>query len=237
MGDVVAVLLAGGRGTRMGSPIPKQEMEIDGLPLYRITTERFDRFACVDHILFVAPHGRSSLYQKKLRGLSKVREVIEGGNERYDSVWNALEALAQDKPEIVLIHDVVRPFVSEAAVSLVVRIAVEHGAAVVAARAIDTLYEVHDGTVTAIPDRSLIWHAQTPQGFRYDILRTAHERFRRRGGNTTDDVRLVIQTGVSVRIVEESLTNMKVTHPLDMVVAASLYRHLKQQEYHGHHPA
>ncbi len=228
MNGVTAVLLAGGRGARMGAQVPKQELELDGRKIYRIAAERFASFTIVDAIMFVCPAERLDAYKAGLAGIPKVRWVIAGGAERHDSVWNALEALRNDPPAVVLMHDAVRPFVSGRTVAEVARVAAEHGAATAAARAVDTLYEVRDGIVAGIPDRRTMWHAQTPQGFRYDILRRAHEEFRKKGGATTDDTRLVQAIGQMVRVVEEPLTNLKITGPADIAIATALYRELKE---------
>ncbi len=224
MVQVIAVLLAAGRGSRMGADVPKQELTLCGKKIYRITAERFASFRCVDAILFVAPVDRIAEYRAALADIPRVVGVVAGGAERNDSVWNALEALRGDPPAVVLVHDVVRPFVSGAVVEEVARMAFERGAAVAAARAVDTLYEVRDGVVASVPDRALMWHAQTPQGFGYDLLRKAHERFREQGGATTDDVRLVIAAGFPVYAVESSLENLKITVPADLTVADTMYR-------------
>ena len=228
MKGVTAVLLAGGRGRRMGATVPKQELELNGKKIYRITAERFSAFPGIDRILFVGAADRLDEYRAGLAGIPNIMGVIAGGDERYDSVWNALEALKKDPPEVVLMHDAVRPFVSGRTVAEVARVAAEHGAATAAARAVDTLYEVRDGVVAEIPDRRTMWHAQTPQGFRYDILRRAHKEFRKKGGRTTDDTRLVQAIGTPVRVVEEMLTNLKITGPADIAVADALYRELKE---------
>lgn len=222
---MVAVLLAAGKGLRMGVGIPKQELVLNGKEIFFITAERFAAFRCVDAILFVTPAGRSGPYRERLAGLPKLFGVIEGGAERHDSVWNALEYLQEGHGDsVLLMHDVVRPFVSEVVVAEVARVAQEQGAAVAAARAVDTLYEVDGGEVLRIPDRSLMWHAQTPQGFRYGLLRRAHEHFRERGGTTTDDVRLVLALGERVSVVESGLDNFKITVPVDLSFAEALYR-------------
>jgi len=228
MSGVVAVLLAGGRGRRMGAQIPKQELELDGKKIYRITAERFASFASIDRMLFVGVPDRLDEYREGLAGIPKLMGVIAGGAERHDSVWNALEALRKDPPAVVLMHDAVRPFVSDRTVAEVIRVARESGAVSAAIPATDTIFEVHDGIVTAIPDRRTMWQVQTPQGFRYDLLRRAHEEFRRRGGETTDDTRLIQSIGHPVRVVEGDAVNLKITRAEDIAVAAVFYRELAE---------
>jgi len=211
----------------MGADVPKQELMLNGKEIYRISAERFAAFRCVDALLVVAPADRVAEYRAALADIPKVVEVVAGGRERHESVWNALEALRNDPPAVVLVHDVVRPFVSRAVVEGVTHTAFERGAAVAAARAVDTLYEVRDGVVASVPDRALMWHAQTPQGFRYDLLRKAHERFREEGGAATDDVRLVIAAGSPVYAVESSLENFKITVPADLTMAEAVYRRME----------
>ncbi len=228
MSGVVAVLLAGGRGRRMGAQVPKQELELDGKKIYRITAERFAAFPGIDRILFVGVADRLDEYQAGLAGIPRLIGVIAGGVERYDSVWNALESLKSDPPEVVLMHDAVRPFVSERTVADVIRVARESGAVSAAVPATDTIFEIHDGIVTAIPDRKTMWQVQTPQGFQYDLLRRAHEDFRRRGGETTDDARLIQSIGHPVRVVEGTTANLKITRAEDLTVASVLYRELTE---------
>ncbi len=212
----------------MGATVPKQELELNGKKIYRITAERFSAFPGIDRILFVGAADRLDEYTTGLAGIPKLMGVIAGGDERYDSVWNALEALKNDPPAVVLMHDAVRPFVSGRTVAEVIREARESGAATAAIPATDTVFEVHNGIVTAIPDRRTMWRVQTPQGFRYDLLRRAHEEFRTRGGETTDDTRLIRELGHPVRVVEGSATNLKITRPEDLAVAAAIYRELKE---------
>lgn len=156
----------------------------------------------------------------ELQGARKLRPPVAGGAERQDSVRCGLAALG---PEVthVAIHDAARPLVRPEDVSRVVRAARDHGAAILAVPAADTIQRVVDGRVVATPPRSECWAAQTPQVFRIDWLREALEKARAEGFRATDDAELVLRLGVAVHVVEGDPRNLKVTRADDLLAAAA----------------
>jgi 2-C-methyl-D-erythritol 4-phosphate cytidylyltransferase len=158
---------------------------------------------------------------KILRSLKseKLLGIVEGGKERQDSVWNGLHAFV-GRPEIVLVHDAVRPLIEEPTIRSVIAAATAFGAAVVGVRVNDTLKEEgKKGFSTRTVDRRILWGVQTPQGFSYDLLMTAHKRARRTRFLGTDEAALVERMNVPVRIVPGDPRNLKITTRADLQLA------------------
>lgn len=225
-GRAAAVVVAGGSGRRMGGAggARKQYLELEGEPVLLRAIRPFLAHPDVATVVVVLPAGDLADPPEWLRRLPVVR--VAGGAERDDSVWNGLAAVPDDL-DVVLIHDGVRPFVSREIIDRVLDRA-GAGGAVAAVRAIDTLKEVDaDGRIVATLDRSCIWHAQTPQGFPLDVIRSAYERARREGWRGTDDASLCERCGVPVVVVEGSRDNLKITTASDLPVAAAIVARLR----------
>jgi 2-C-methyl-D-erythritol 4-phosphate cytidylyltransferase len=151
---------------------------------------------------------------------------VVGGRERSDSIRNALEAARDLAPEVVAVHDAVRPFVTSGQIGAVIARAREVGAAILALPATDTIKEVADGLIQRTLDRRRIYRAQTPQAFHFELLWRANEAARIDGlpaALTTDDALLVERLGAPVAIVEGSPQNLKITTPEDLLLAESLF--------------
>ncbi len=221
---VGAVIAAGGQGTRLGAPEPKALVRLGGLPLVVRATLPFQHCSRVEEIVVVAPDGAIEAVWAWVHrySLEKVRDVVPGGPRRQDSVARGLAALRSS--EVVLVHDGARPLVDEALIERVVQALEEHGAVVPALPVGDTLKRVTDGLVAHTVDRTGIWAAQTPQGFRAELLRDAHARARMDGFYGTDDAVLVERLGHPVHVVPGSPWNLKVTNPEDLSVAEALLR-------------
>ncbi len=213
------VIAAAGEGRRLGSRRPKALVPLAGLPLFLHSLRAFARLPFVREIALVLPaacvdrvrrsHGR------ELARL-KVTAVVAGGARRQDSVLAGLRATGSP---LLLVHDAARPLVTAADIRRVVRAAARHGAAVLAAPAVDTVKIVNGRRrVVETPDRARVWLAQTPQGFRRAVLETAYRRNGRR--DATDDVQLVERTGGQVVVVPATSPNFKVTTPEDLARAA-----------------
>ncbi|MBT3342069.1 MAG: 2-C-methyl-D-erythritol 2,4-cyclodiphosphate synthase [Gemmatimonadetes bacterium] len=208
----------------MGGEIPKQYMMVDGRPLLAHTLEALcacDRI----HAILVAIHPddeqRFSAIAKW--GGSKLRPPVTGGAERVDSVERALACL-EPADDIILVHDAVRPWVSDRLIGDVVDAATLHGAAIAAVPVTETVKQVVDGVISATPDRRQLMNAQTPQGFRRSLLQ---EAFARRDPQlpATDEAVLVEACGHPVHVVEGEYANVKVTIPQDLpAMAPSLLR-------------
>lgn len=213
------VIVAAGKGSRMGTAERKQYLMLADKPILIHTIEQFDRMALVDEIVLVVgaddvDRCRAWIAQY---GIRKVSSVVAGGAERQYSVYQGLCAL---QSEWVLIHDGVRPFVSEERVTACYEAAVQHGAAVLAVPVKDTIKQVNtDGMIVHTPDRSSLWAIQTPQAFRRSDVLRAHEEAMQEQFVGTDDAMLVERIGMGVYVVEGAYTNIKITTPEDLPAA------------------
>lgn len=218
------VVVAAGKGARMGAAESKQYLRLHGKPIVVHTLERFQRMAQIEAIVLVAgidDIGRCQAFVEQY-GLTKVVAVVAGGQDRQHSVRLGLERLP-DGLEVAAVHDGVRPFVTEAAAATCLQKAYETGAAVLAVPVKDTIKVVDaSGRIESTPERQSLWAVQTPQAFRLELLRRAHEQAARDGFCGTDDAMLVERTGHSVYIVEGDYTNIKITTPDDLLWAERL---------------
>lgn len=217
-----AILLAGGSGRRMGG-VDKLLIEVRGVSLLRRALDAFEACPVVDRIVLVAREDRIPEYTRLATEwrVAKVSRIIPGGAERQDSVWNGLEALAPP-PDVVLIHDAARALVTPDLIGRCAAAAHEWGAAIPAARVHDTIKRVasgDEGRVAETLDRSLLRAAQTPQTFRYALIREAYEPLVRQRIIVTDDAAAAERAGHAVRIVESDGANLKVTTHEDVLLA------------------
>jgi 2-C-methyl-D-erythritol 4-phosphate cytidylyltransferase len=229
----VAIVVAAGRGERMGGGgRAKQFREISGIPIIIHALGRFERCTTIEGVVVVLPAAArgefSSLVEK--HGLRKVGRVVAGGETRAESVRRGLRALedyAAGAVGVVAVHDGVRPFVTPDEIDRVVREAERSGAAVLAVPATDTIKEAEGGVVLRTLERRGLWHAQTPQCFRYELLRSAHERAAAEGLDATDDSALVERLGSPVSIVEGGAHNIKITTPQDFALAEIMLKEVR----------
>ncbi|GGG06857.1 2-C-methyl-D-erythritol 4-phosphate cytidylyltransferase [Paenibacillus abyssi] len=213
------VVVAAGRGTRMGSAQSKQYLLLRDKPILVHTLERFEQMEEVAEVALVVGEKDVSRCQSWVSdyGLSKVKAVVAGGKERQDSVYRGLQALDS---EWVMVHDGVRPLVTAEAVRRCCKVAREAGAAVLAVPVKDTIKQVNEeGVIIATPDRRSLWAIQTPQAFRRALLMEAHERALADGFLGTDDAMAVERIGVKVAVAEGDYTNIKITTPEDLPLA------------------
>jgi 2-C-methyl-D-erythritol 4-phosphate cytidylyltransferase len=221
-----AVLIpAAGMGRRMGNSIPKQLLELQSKPILIHTLEKFEACDPVQEICVVVPVDRIDEIGQLLKqwNIQKAKYVIAGGEERTDSVHRGLEVL-DSSTDIVLIHDAVRPFVSVQKIRDVIQAVCDYGAALLAVPATATVKQVRKGLVQSTLDRSQIWLAQTPQGFRFDLIRQAYEKAVKNGIRATDDAALVEQLGHPVHVIRGDETNIKITTPTDLAIAEAFCR-------------
>jgi 2-C-methyl-D-erythritol 4-phosphate cytidylyltransferase len=225
---VSAIIVAAGKGTRMGAKVDKVFLELAGCPIVAHTWRRFDQAPCIDEIVVVVRDGMRAVF----RGLAeqhrfkKKLTLVLGGKERQDSVWNGLEALSPGS-EIVAIQDAARPCTSQALIAATVAAARETGAAVAAQAVTDTIKESRDGRIVERTlDRSRLWAVQTPQTFRVEIIRRALSEVRQRGLLVTDDTAACELIGQPVRLVVSAEPNPKVTRPEDLPGIEALLRNL-----------
>jgi 2-C-methyl-D-erythritol 4-phosphate cytidylyltransferase len=222
---VFAVIAAGGQGDRMGRSRPKQFLTLAGEPILLRTLRVFERCKAVDRICLVVPSTRLEWCRKRLvdalNGSTPIN-LITAGPSRQQSVYNGLQSLPAGD-HMVLIHDGVRPFVSNEQILILLETARRTGACIPGLPIDDSIKHVDDaGRVVDSPTREALWIAQTPQAFRCDLIRSAHESARRQGYRATDDAALVERSGHPVKVVEGSRFNIKITRPEDMILAAAI---------------
>ena len=179
----IAVVLAGGVGARVGGAVPKQLLPLaDGRSVLEHSVEAFEHADCIDEVCVVMHPDYMTTVEEMIakNGWQKVKHVISGGKERWESSVNAIRLyrerlLDRELAEAnILLHDAARPFVSGKIISDVCSALVEHEAVVVAVSSTDTVYEMQDGCVARIPNRSTIMRAQTPQAFRLELIAEAY---------------------------------------------------------------
>jgi 2-C-methyl-D-erythritol 4-phosphate cytidylyltransferase len=214
---IAVVIPAGGAGTRFGARTPKQFMKIGRVPIVTMTVGHFARHPGVAAIVVAAPPSHVERTRRVLAPLGRRARlsVVPGGESRQESVWLALQA-APENAEIIVVHDAVRPLITEPLIAEVVSAAAEFGAAICALPVVETVKRVRNDVVETTLDRSELWVVQTPQAFRADLLREAHEKARRDGVVGTDDAMLVERLGHPVRVVRGRPENVKITTPDDL---------------------
>lgn len=223
---VSGIIVAAGKGTRMGPNIDKLFLELNGCPVVAHTWRQFERAGCVDALVLVVREGMEPAFEALARqqGFRKPFRLVAGGKERQDSVWRGLEAVPAGT-EIVAIQDAARPCTSGELIAATVQAAREIGAAVAAQPVTDTIKESADGgLVERTVDRSRLWAVQTPQTFRLEVIRRGLEEVRRRGLLITDDTAACELIGQPVKLVVRPEPNPKVTRPEDLAYVELLLR-------------
>jgi 2-C-methyl-D-erythritol 4-phosphate cytidylyltransferase len=218
MSPASAIIVAAGAGRRFGQR--KQFVYLRGKPVLEWTMEKFQAHEEVGSIVLVLPDEQDRKHYQMRYG--KIIDVVRGGEERQDSVWQGFRLLDQAKTELVLIHDGARPLADGRLISRVIGEARTGGAAVPVVPLEDTVKEVQDGLVVRTLDRFQNYRVQTPQGFLYPVLKKALEAARRDRFYGTDEATLVERVGLPVRAVEGDPRNIKITTPLDLKIAEAL---------------
>lgn len=221
-----AIIVAAGKGTRMGANVDKLWLEVAGCPVVAHTWRQFNDTPCIDEIILVVRDGMQAHFTEiaeKYRFKKPFRLVV-GGAERQDSVWNGLTAVSP-KTEIVAIQDAARPCTTKELIADTIQAARETGAAVAAQAVTDTIKETADGKVISrTVDRSKLWSVQTPQTFRIEVIRRAISTARENNLILTDDTAACELIGQPVRLVKGNAPNPKVTVPADLPFVESLLR-------------
>lgn len=225
MAEAGAVLVAAGQSVRMGDGPRKQFRLLGGLPVISRALNVFEGVAAIGSVVLVVPPGEEDYCRREIvepGGYRKVAAVVAGGRHRQDSVWKGLGSFPRP-PEIVVVHDGVRPLVRPEYIEAAVAAAVSWGAAVVAVPVKDTLKQADAaGFVTRTLPREDIYLAQTPQAFRFEVLHAAHLKAQQDGFYGTDDAVLVERQGLPVKLVFGGYENIKLTTPEDFTVARAL---------------
>ena len=213
-----AIIVASGKGTRMGTNIDKLFLELAGRPVIAHTWQRFNDAGCIDEIILVVREGLQSAFAEMANqnGFTKPFRFVVGGKERQDSVWNGLAAL-DAAAEIVAIQDGARPVTTESVIRSTIDAAREMGAAVAAQRVVDTIKESKNGeTISRHLERKELWAVQTPQTFRVEVIRRALTAVRNQNLLVTDDTAACELIGQAVKLVESAMPNPKVTVAADL---------------------
>ena len=216
---IAALIPAAGSGVRMGAPVAKPFLQVNGREILAYTLQVFEQAAVIDEVwVMVAernlPACRQGIVERY--GFRKVRDVVPGGASRQESVWRGLQRLDAEV-DLVVVHDGVRPFVTETVLQETLACAAQHGAAVAAIPLSDTLKRVSlQGEIEATVPRDNLWRTQTPQAFRRRLLDAAHRQARQRRLRATDDAGLLESLGHPVRVVPGLQGNIKITTPDDL---------------------
>jgi len=216
MADAVALVVAAGRGSRMGGGVPKQYRNLGGQPLLRHTLKCFADHPRIAGVRAVIHADDMADYDRAAAGLA-LETPVPGGATRQESVLRGLESLRELAPRQVLIHDGARPFVDGATIDRVLDALAEAPGAIAALPVTDTLKRGDDGRIAATLDRHGLWRAQTPQGFHYAEILAAHRTFA--GSELTDDAAVAERAGLTVRLVAGSPDNVKITTGEDLARA------------------
>ena len=221
-----AVIVAAGKGRRMGTEISKQFLPLCGKEILAHSVEKFEKADNIRDIVLVT--GEDSLQDVREMaqeyGWKKIVSVVAGGKERQDSVWNGLQAVSADT-EIVLIHDGVRPFVTEDILNHSIETAVEMRSCVAGVPAKDTIKVCNgENIAVATPDRSTLWQIQTPQTFRKDLIMQAYQKAKAEGFVGTDDASLAEYSGCPVKVIMGSYRNIKITTKEDLLIGEAFLK-------------
>lgn len=226
----IAIILAGGSGSRMGSDIPKQFTDIYGKPLIIHTLESFDVNPTIDFIAVVC----KKEWQDDLRiwirkyGITKVKWIIDGGDTRQDSIYNSLIVLEKEcsSDDILVIHDSARPLVSQRIINDNIEGARKYGAVDTVIPSADTIIKSENSeTIESVPVRKELYLGQTPQSFNFDLIFNAHKNARESGKeDSTDDCQLVLAYGKDVYLVNGDKLNFKITTFEDMLLFKAIIK-------------
>ena len=222
---ISAIILAGGKGKRMGSAISKQFIDIKGKPIIYYTLKKFSENKKIDNIIVVLPEDEVKYFKENI--LKKyelsINKIVIGGKERQDSVYNALKSLKNSSTDIVLIHDGARPFISERIINEGIKFAEIYGASAPGVMPKDTIKVKNEKNFSIdTPNRANLVSIQTPQVFKFDEILECHEKIRYNGEKVTDDTMVVEKYGYSVYLYDGEYTNIKVTTPEDLILAERL---------------
>lgn len=224
-----AIVLAAGQGKRMHSKVQKQFLEIGQKPIVYYSLHCFQESPRIQEIILVTskemiPYCEKEIVEKY--GFGKVTRIVEGGKERYDSVYAGLKACKDT--DFVFIHDGARPFITVEMVERGYQAVVKTGACVLGMPSKDTVKLAdEEGYIKETPDRKIVWNVQTPQIFSYKLICTAYESMQQKDmSNVTDDAMVVEQeTGTRILLVEGSYQNIKITTPEDLAVAEAFLQY------------
>ncbi|NMA91786.1 MAG: 2-C-methyl-D-erythritol 4-phosphate cytidylyltransferase [Firmicutes bacterium] len=223
MSKAAAVIVAAGEGRRMGGPVRKQYLPLEGVPVLARTVRAFTGSILFSQIILVAPVGEVELCRDVLKPYCRMDllHLVEGGARRQDSVLSGLVEVREEN-ELVCIHDGVRPLVSRELIASVLEMAAGHGAAIPGIAVTDTIKELNeDNTIQSTIPRRKIRLAQTPQAFRRKLIQGAYQQASLLGIEATDDSYLLELMDYPVQVLPGDPVNLKITGPHDLVLAVA----------------
>ncbi len=218
---IYAIIVAAGQGVRMHSDRRKQYLHIGRHPILFHTLKAFDQCPCIDQLIVVVPaddHGYCWKHVIEPAGLRMTAQLVAGGDRRQNSVSNGLDAIPEQEG-IVLIHDGVRPLVTEALIEACVKGAQQWGACIPTVTPVDTAKQVKGDVIERTLPRDILRFAQTPQAFQLPLIRNAHNAAKAQNWSETDDASLVENLGERVHTISGLRENIKITTPHDLGLA------------------
>lgn len=235
MENFTAIILSAGSGSRMKSDIPKQYMDIDGYPVIYYSLKAFEE-SDVRSIVLVTGNDDVDYCRKEIvqkYNFKKVKAIVPGGNERYDSVYEGLKAAAG--ADYVMIHDGARPMITQDIIKRTISMTKEYRACVVGMPVKDTIRIIDENAFSKeTPDRKTLWMMQTPQSFSYELLYRSYQTLYKDINSANDvpqitDDAMVVEygSGVKARIIEGSYENIKITTPEDISIAKTFLKKIK----------
>jgi 2-C-methyl-D-erythritol 4-phosphate cytidylyltransferase len=225
MSSIYAIILAGGQGLRLGTGIPKQFLMLGGKPVIQWSIEAFSGINKINEIIIVIPEVYKNEMHDILQstGFHKNISITPGGNTRQLSAYNAINSRDFMDDDILIFHDAARPFINGDLIIRCIEKTEEYGATGVYVKAIDTIAERENSFIKSIPSRDKLLITHTPQCFKYNIIRDAHEKAIKNNITfATDDVKLAIEAGYKVRVVEGDYNNLKITTQFDLEIAEQI---------------
>ncbi|PHV71183.1 2-C-methyl-D-erythritol 4-phosphate cytidylyltransferase [Sporanaerobium hydrogeniformans] len=226
MNKVTAIIVAGGSGKRMGTAVKKQYIQLKGKEILAYTIEAFENCSFINDIIVVVAEEEIDYVRENIirkYKLNKVSQIVGGGKERQDSVYNGLKA-TKGESTYVMIHDGARPFVKKETIYKCLLNTQKNKASIVAVPVKDTIKVCNTRThrVESTPDRKKLWSIQTPQSFEYELLMKAYSYAKKQNLQVTDDSMIIEAFGEDVYITEGDYTNIKITTPEDLIIGEVL---------------
>lgn len=222
---ISAIILAGGKGKRMGYPISKQFIELKGKPIIYYTIKKFTENRNIDNIIIVLPSDEIEYFKENIleKYSLNITKIVEGGKERQDSVYNALKSIEDTDTDIVLIHDGARPFISNKIIDDGIKYADIYGACAPGVMPKDTIKIKNKNNFSIdTPNRANLVSIQTPQVFKFNEILECHKKIQMSQEVVTDDTMVVEKYGYNVYLYDGEYTNIKITTPEDLILGEKL---------------
>lgn len=230
---IVAIVLSGGKGKRMGTTTSKQYLLLNGKPILYYSLKAFDD-SDVDEIILVVGEGDESFVEEEIvkkYSIRKVKLIVKGGKERYNSVYNGMCNIEDSNNTYVLVHDGARPFITPSLINKTIDEVLEFNACVVGVPAKDTIKVVDKNNyVKDTPDRSILWQVQTPQAFKYDLLMNSYRKVMEDDRSEITDDSMVVEyaSDIPVKMILGNYNNIKITTPEDLNIGLAILESLEK---------